>query len=174
MFWPLIIIAALFIGASSSKPSVKALPAASKGIIFNCNYIEIKDVNKFISEMKKNIENYFQQNEINSIQQLDILNIVAYLIKIYNPTCYNKIQQRKLTSREKIVSGIFIAEIFKVLEVRLFGMEGNPNDPNYVLFVQKIDNSYPVIREWLQVGAEFENMESINDAFMKNLKYPVA
>jgi hypothetical protein len=175
MILPLLIAAALMIGINASSKPKSALPVSSngKGVIFTCSYIEITDLNKFRNGITTKIENYFNSNNINNIDNLDIIGLFGYIIKQYNPSCYNKIQSRTLKSTEKIVIGIFIAEILKVLEQRLFGMEANPNDPNYQKFIKKIDDLWPAIREWLQITQEFEQFEGINDAFMKNLKYPI-
>lgn len=175
MILPFLIAAAIIFGVNMSSNQKKAAPALSspKGIIFTCSYIEITDMAKFHNGIISEIEKYFDVNNINKIDDLDIIGLLGYIIKKYNPTCYQKIQNRTLKSTEKIVIGIFSAEILKVLENRLFGIDVNPNDPNYQKYIKKIDDLWPVIREWLQIGQEFEQFEGINDAFMKNLRYPI-
>lgn len=175
MILPLLLAAVVLIGVNmSSSPKNTTLKVnPSSGIIFTCSYIEIADMTKFRNGIISEIEKYFNINQIKTISELDIIGLLGQIIKRYNPTCYNKIQSRTLKSTEKIVIGIFSAEILKILEFRIFGIEYNPKDPNYQLYVKKIDDVWPAIREWLQIGPEFEQFEGINDAFMKNLKYPI-
>lgn len=175
MILPLLLAAVVLIGVNMSSTKSKALPqsATPRGVKFTCSYIEITDMTKFRNGISTEIKKYSDENKIGNIDQLDLIGLFGHIIKKYNSVCYQKIQNRTLKSTEKIVIGIFIAEILKVLDLDLFHDKINPNDPNYEKYIKKVDDSWPIIREWLQIGPEFENFEGINDAFIKNLKYPI-
>src|SRR5690606_9259884 len=105
MFLPLLFAAVVVISVNMGSSSKKMLPASKtggKGFIFKCSYIEITDMMKFRNEIQADVEKYFEINNIDTVKQLNLLSFYSYVIKKYNPVCYQKIMGNRLKSTEKI------------------------------------------------------------------------